>query len=213
MFTGIVFRGDSSPTFRLIVDLRCLCWKGALPDLDQLNDGHDGHAFHFALFYCDAVIAAARLCVHESLTDVPDPHLFANANIPVAAPFGCINRLVVHPEYRGLGIAAIFDLARTEAAKRLGCNTMLVIWNEHSNIQRRNAIDAQGFTSLNNGKAVADGEWGYSYPFARWLSNDSINEREPINLNEQLQVFTEQLRGLLASMNLHPIKKASFDEV
>lgn len=206
MATGIVLHGVSSPTFTKIAELRRLSWDealwdGALTDLNLLNDDHDDHAYHFALFSQNTVIAAARLCMHELLSDVPDPHLFQKAASSLAAPFGCLNRLVVHPEYRKLGIAAIMDKVRTDAAKILGCNTILVVWNGHSGDRRRQAIQAQGFSSVAVGEAVDDGVWGNSYPYAKCLDSDAKNNSEPSGICSNLQIFSDKLNGLLTHIN------------
>ena len=203
MITGVVLHEASNQLFELVTDLRHLCWGDSLSSLDLLDDGHDSHALHFVLLDQDIVIAAARLCVHELLADVPDPHLFVTTNRPLPAPLGCINRLVVHPKYRKLGIASILDQVRTEATKQLGCKTMLVAWNEHSGIQRRNAIQAQEFESITDGKAVADGEWGYSYPYAKSIDNGTSNSVGTLHFNVNLQMFTDELNRLLSLINMH----------
>jgi GNAT superfamily N-acetyltransferase len=178
-----------------------LCWRESLTKLDLLNDGHDGHALHFVLFDQDIVVAAARLCIHNLLADVPDSHLFVGCNRLYAAPLACINRLVVSPNYRRLGIATIFDQVRTEVAKKLGCKTMLVSWNEHSGIQRRNAILAQGFASITDDEAVADGEWGASYPYTKSIGSGSSNRDEILRLYANPQILIEELNNLLPELS------------
>lgn len=212
MIAGVVLRGTSMPIFGQVVGLRCRCWGGSLPDLDLLDDGHDSHALHFVFLDHDAVIAAARLCVHDTLSDISDPHLFAETNKPLPAPLGCINRLVVHPKYRRLGIAAILDQVRTEVAKRLGCKTMLVTCNEHSGIQRRNAIQAQGFESITDDRAVADGKWGYSYPYAKSIDDDTNNKAETLLFDANLQIFADELNKLLSLIDMRRLKILSLDE-
>ncbi|MBI5919667.1 MAG: GNAT family N-acetyltransferase [Nitrosomonadales bacterium] len=157
-----------------------------LPDSNLLDDGHDEHSFHFILLDRNTVIAAARLCKHELLTELPDSHLYLQWKNPLLGSYGCCSRLVVHPDCRQLGIAAMLDKARADAAVILGCNALAVIWNEHSGVRRRDAIEAQGFVSASDGKAIADGEWGCSYPFAR---------RIDINHKEILQIFSDDLNN------------------
>lgn len=157
-----------------------------MSELDVLDDGHDIHSFHFVLFGQNSVVAAARLCRHELLDEIPDPHLYLEWKKPLPGPYGCCSRLVVHPDYRQHGIAATLDKARADAAVKLGCNALAVNWNEHSGIKRRNAIEAQGFVSASNGKAMDDGKWGYSYPFAR---------RIDLNHNEMLRILSDDLNN------------------
>ena len=107
MITGVVLRGLSAPFFDKVTDLRHRCWKDELPDLHLLDDGHDDHSLHFLMLKEEVVIAAARLCIHELLYDVPDPHLYVRGNSLFPAPFGCMNRLVVHPAYRRIGLSLI----------------------------------------------------------------------------------------------------------
>ena len=167
MIAGMVLQELSAPSLEMIAALRRHCWKNVLPDLGLLADGHDEHALHFLVFDERSLIAAARLCVHEFLAQVPDPYLFVGEYFPFAPRFGCMNRLVVHPDYRGIGISAMLDRARIETAKSLGCRSMLVVSSLHSGVRRRQALDAQGFTCVTRGEGVDDGMWGISYPFAR----------------------------------------------
>lgn len=172
MIAGEVVYGTESPVFSGILELRRSCWQYALPAFELLDDGHDNHAFHFIMKTQGRVIAAARLCKHGQLVELPDPHLFRPWTNPLNGPYGCCSRLVVDPEYRNIGIASLLDQVRADAATKLGCSALVIIWNEHSGIPRRNAIEAQGFLSASNGMAVADGEWGRSYPYARSIDGD-----------------------------------------
>lgn len=79
-------------------------------------DEVDQYAFHWIITKNSEIVAAARLSIHDSLCDVPYADLL---NAEQSAPFqnskvASINRLVVLPEYRGLGLSSLLDKIRIE---------------------------------------------------------------------------------------------------
>lgn len=85
---------------------------------DVWIDVVDQHAFHWIITKNDEIVASARLSIHESLEDVPYAELL---NTEQSAGFqnccvASINRLVVLPEYRGIGLSSILDNIRIERA-------------------------------------------------------------------------------------------------
>jgi len=97
--------------------------KGVNPDFfakDVWLDDLDRHARHWIATVDHTIVAVSRLSFHESLSDVPYAHLlkpehrafFENRRL------ASINRLVVAPEYRGLGLAGQMDRIRIECAAR-----------------------------------------------------------------------------------------------
>lgn len=81
-------------------------------------DTLDQRSYHWIISSNDTIIAAARLSLHTSLDDVPYARLlkpehrvhFENKLI------ASINRLVVDPSYRGLGLSKLLDQVRIERA-------------------------------------------------------------------------------------------------
>lgn len=88
-----------------------------------ITDEHDLHARHWAVFDGDKVLAAARMCVHDQQTDSPDFVAFSQVRLPT--PVATINRLVVHPSARKLGLAYKLDHCRIEAAKQDGAKCVI----------------------------------------------------------------------------------------
>ena len=83
-----------------------------------ITDGHDAHARHWAVFRSGIMIAAARMCTHDTQTATPDAAAFLKETLP--APIATLNRLVVDPGSRGQGIAAHLDDCRISAARLAG---------------------------------------------------------------------------------------------
>jgi hypothetical protein len=77
---------------------------------------------------------------------------------------------VVDPHFRGRGIAAILDRIRSDAAERLECRTVLVVWSPHSGERRRQSLLRQGFRSVSNEQPLPDGGFGMSFPYAKRIA-------------------------------------------
>jgi hypothetical protein len=64
----------------------------------------------------------------------------------------------------------------------LGCRTVLASWNHHSGNGRRQALQAQEFTSVSNDRPLPDGGFGMSFPYAKRIPSvqcDSALDRSP----------------------------------
>ncbi len=135
-----------------ISSLRVLVWKHqiettAFSDKKWL-DKHDFHAHHWVVLNEEnSLVAAARLSVHYTVSDLPDheeiEHLLKDSHCPIAM----MSRLVVNPAHQRLGIAKELDVARIEKAKQLDCNFLAAQVPTY----RTKSIQALGFKCL--GKA------------------------------------------------------------
>jgi GNAT superfamily N-acetyltransferase len=168
MMHARVLCGTTNDLIAAIKELRCRCWRLFFTNVEFLDDGHDEHAMHFLVLVKRRVIAAARLCVHTSLQNITECHLYPTLDTSkFPGPYGCFNRLVVDAQFRGRGIAAILDRIRTDTTERLGCRTVLASWNHHSGDRRRQSLRAQGFTNVSNDRPIPDGAFGMSFPYAK----------------------------------------------
>ena len=153
-----------------VTALRYASWKNRLEDPADLDDGHDAHALHWLVFAGATLSAAARMCIHDDLRSVPDPHLYkhlAPDHFPLR--IACINRLVVDKNIRGRGVAYELDRLRREEASKRGCRSMIVGWNSASGPRRQLAIQAQGFQCLSNDGPIPDGKYGASLAYGKLL--------------------------------------------
>lgn len=130
----------------------------------QWQDGHDTHALHWAVCTGSRLVAAARLCVHDTLADLPHAEVFADLPVAVPPPIGALNRLVVHPQARAQGFAHQLDLVRLKEAQRLGCRCVVACWNLVSSERRRAALAALGFRPLEGEAPRQDTPLGPSIP-------------------------------------------------
>lgn len=147
---GKYFCGQvTGPIVAEIQRFRYQIWKAegaALYDetSGMIADWHDEHALHWGVFDEDRLIAAARLCIHDQQSDVPDNKLFSTIDLP--SPIASMNRLVVLREYRGMGISSALDGTRIESARRSGARVIVVAAVTQSS--RIDQLEKEGFTFL-----------------------------------------------------------------
>jgi SAM-dependent methyltransferase/GNAT superfamily N-acetyltransferase len=106
--------------------LRVLAWSTVMPDAasktDCWLDEFELVVRHWCIFHDGEPVAAARLSVHQRIEDVPDAEVYAGVfPEPPPPPIASLNRLVVHPEFRGKGFAEVLDEMRIQAAEGTGC--------------------------------------------------------------------------------------------
>jgi len=89
----------------------------------KIADSLDETAFHWGAYSNGRLVASARLSIHEVLENAPDGHLFEKLSVP--CPVADINRMVVRPEYRRIGIARAIDGLRIQKARESGCRTII----------------------------------------------------------------------------------------
>jgi GNAT superfamily N-acetyltransferase len=131
----------------------------------SLEDGFDEDAWCWIIRMEDQVVAAARLTIHEDLTNVPDAHLFRHLISPIPEPVAYISRLVVHPAVRGRGLTRTLDELRIEAALEIGCRSMVVVWNPKSGVRRKQQLMELGFGSADGETPRPDGGFGFSFVY------------------------------------------------
>jgi GNAT superfamily N-acetyltransferase len=89
----------------------------------SITDEHDAHARHWAVLQAGRIVAAARMCIHDLQEDTPDSPAFSH--IRLRSPVATLNRLVVHRSARRHGLAALLDVCRIEAARRMGAECVV----------------------------------------------------------------------------------------
>jgi hypothetical protein len=108
-----------------IYRLRVLVWRNFAPsftDQPLWMDAWDENSRHWAFLYENSPIAAARLSIHSSLQELPHAECYDGvlpADLP--GPIASFNRLVIHRNWRGLGLAEQLDIVRLESAEAMKC--------------------------------------------------------------------------------------------
>jgi hypothetical protein len=133
--------------------LRVRAWETEIPDVVHMGtwlDKFDEVGRHWAVFRDGEPIAAARMTVHQSLADVPEPEVYVGVfPAPLPDPIASINRLVVEPSARGLGLSRKLDLCRIEAAEVCGCRC--IVGETPSGIHRVRQLESLGFKNAGGG--------------------------------------------------------------
>jgi GNAT superfamily N-acetyltransferase len=150
---------DDPELLRKILALRVVAWKSFInvdPHLLEWTDQFDSAAQHWAILDGETVAAAGRLSIHERLHDVPDSEVYEPIlTTPLRAPIASINRLVVHPAYRGRHLSDQLDEVRISAAEKAGCSC--VIGHTHAGDKRVAQLVAEGFEALGTGRKNEQG--------------------------------------------------------
>ena len=147
--------GVGHPLLDQVFKLRADVWMALGASSDHFPGGvwTDDHDLvccrHWvALDEANKVAGAARLCIHESVREFPERHLFEGAPLDLPSPIGLLSRLVVRPGFRGRGLAKQFDRARIQASRAAGCAALLVGVSNWSSPTRLAALGALGFELL-----------------------------------------------------------------
>lgn len=115
-----------------IYDLRVDVWENSEKSKfvnrqlfpDGWFDDLDQTAFHWVITNDqDKIIAAARLNLFDDFNQYPYNDFLKNLTIPKTTPFGFYSRLVIHPEYQGLGLSIRLDTSRM-----LFCEAKKIRW-------------------------------------------------------------------------------------
>lgn len=206
-FTSEVFYGTNHSSFDAVVALRHRCWQSVLSKLSGLDDGHDDHSIHFLIWNDGRLIVSGRLCLHNLLYEVVEPHLYLNLDTEsFPAPWGCMCRLVIDMPFRGKGFSEFLDHFRMLIASDLNCSTMLGSWTPKSGMLRRDKLFSQGYVSCSDNRLIADGEFGESMPLAKLITDTTKTDKHstdifPIDIEKINRMFNQQLLELAAS---HP---------
>jgi GNAT superfamily N-acetyltransferase len=115
------------PTLEAIYRLRAAVWRET-GDIAQAafgdgrwSDEYDPAAMHWVIRDGEALVAAARLSVHERLADVPEAAEYAAAGLRLEGRIAAPARVVVAAAARRHGLAGQLLDAQDAAARAAGC--------------------------------------------------------------------------------------------
>jgi GNAT superfamily N-acetyltransferase len=114
------------------------------------TDEHDEHAVHWAIVENGLVKAAARMCIHDRVEDVPEPGYFRD--LVLKGPIASLSRLVTRPDARGRSFASRLDDARIHRAQSSGCRHVVVATHLP---HRADALQRRGFAQYEAAMKVA----------------------------------------------------------
>jgi hypothetical protein len=135
----------TKPDVRFLAEigrLRIIAWEasGPRPRMapkvgDKWLDSHEGHAHHWAIQEQGRIVAAARMCLHTSLNDLPDYEDLIDCEHEFLWPVASINRLVIHPGCRHRGWSVHFDSARLILAQQLAARCVAACTHSEGRIR------------------------------------------------------------------------------
>lgn len=115
-----------------IFRLRVTAWRQqvALPGaMREWRDSVDDKARHWAVLHQRQPIAAVRLSLHRSVSELPHAEVFADlvAAKTWSTPIAYCARGIVHPEYRRRGLWLAGNLICIDAAKKMWAGGMVAL--------------------------------------------------------------------------------------
>ena len=109
------------------------------------KDKHDEDSIHWGVITEDnRLIAAARLCIHDEVSQFPDYDEISGLVDYLPGPIGMMTRLVVHPEFQKMGISKKLDKIRIEKSIELGAGSIMLQVPTY----RRKSIESFGFECM-----------------------------------------------------------------
>lgn len=124
------FKGKDNPDLlNDIVKLRLEIWKGQGIDLKKIGhvlDRVDDDAYHIVCFQDHRLVAAGRVSLHQTGQSMPDFNNFSPWITEDDFPAAFLNRLIVHRQFRGQGIAKEIDKARLKFVADNAINKVFV---------------------------------------------------------------------------------------
>lgn len=145
--------------------LRVLAWSTVMPDAasrtESWLDEFELRARHWCIFHAGKPVAAARLSIHRRIDEVPDAEIFEGVVVDPPAPVASLNRLVIHPEFRGRGWAERLDKVRILAAAAAGCRCAV---GETQSPRRVRQLEDAGFRVVGPCRPYAPGNFLADFP-------------------------------------------------
>lgn len=130
-----IVRVNDSCMLRQIGLLRSSVWQNELPAMTPLSeDGvwldefdHYENTTQYVIMCESEIVAAARLSIHNRLVAMPYADEFSPYDLCLGNMYGYISRLVVHRNFRGMGMARRLDMIRLHDASEHGANVVIAL--------------------------------------------------------------------------------------
>jgi hypothetical protein len=140
-----------------IFALRVTAWRTKINipcSTTSWRDSYDATGRHWAIMIAGGPVAAARLTVHNHPNEVPNVEVYGGAISNLPSPTCSLNRCVVHPNFRRLGLSRKLDKVRVLTAVQLGCRSIV---GTVSDSTRAKALESCRFTRIGAGIPYPDG--------------------------------------------------------
>ena len=139
-----------------IYNLRVVAWESSAVNKivtkelfpNGWSDEQDIMGLHWIITKENHIIASARLNIINSIKELEDGYAFEKFDVPNTAPIAFYSRLVIHPNYRKLGLSSLLDIVRLKYIKRNNINYAIASCHD----ERLKSLTNLGFTKLGKTK-------------------------------------------------------------
>ncbi|PHR49177.1 MAG: hypothetical protein COA32_03765 [Fluviicola sp.] len=136
------------------------------------SDKLDGRSVHFVIEKQKTIIAAARLTLVHSLSELPYSNIFSDSGIPNIKPFWFFSKMVVSPDYKGLGLRSKIDQKRFEFLNSSEYKTFALMTAKE---WRKKELESKGCLEVNMVDFSADTYYPFSNKEKTYILIYNIN--------------------------------------
>ena len=182
-----------------IQSLRYEVWKFRGADMTNLKskcswgEKMDQMSYLIGVYQENKIVGTGRLSLHHNLATLPDKELYVGLDKYFEPPIASLNRIVVHPDFRRLGIGRFMVVKRMREAIRQGAKSVAC----DCPAERATSMEKMGFNYV--GRSV----YGKIFKDVKFhVMTLNLNDERYLNYwNTQFEIFEKS--------NFQPVSELS----
>lgn len=128
------------------------------------SDRWDACSRHYVMLLGEDIIGAFRFSVHPFSGDLPNADIYGHLLDHLPGPIAWFSRLVVHPDFQGMGYSRQLDLLAISEPRKAGAASIIATGGSVAgNLMRREIMLRRGWTEAGQAIAMPQGEYVAEY--------------------------------------------------